>query len=190
MLSGPSVQAGSEPGSHTGTHERDLGQRLRDSRQLSQALAAPLSDEDQTVQAMDDASPTKWHLAHTTWFYEAFILRAHLPGYQPFSDDFDYCFNSYYETKGDRHPRARRGLLTRPSAAQVRDYRAYVDKVSSGCSPKASHRCPPIPSARWSSSASTTSSSTRSYCSPISSRCLPPTRCVRPTCKPRRGPRR
>lgn len=106
----------------------DLAARLRESRQLSLDLAAPLSDEDQTVQAMDDASPTKWHLAHTTWFYESFILRAHLPGYQPFSDDFDYCFNSYYETKGERHPRARRGLLTRPSAAQVRDYRAHVDQ--------------------------------------------------------------
>jgi ergothioneine biosynthesis protein EgtB len=100
---------------------------LRDSRQLSVELAAPLSDEDQTVQSMDDASPTKWHLAHTTWFYEAFILRPYLPGYQLFSDDFEYCFNSYYEAKGDRQPRARRGLLTRPSAQQVRDYRKHVD---------------------------------------------------------------
>lgn len=98
-----------------------------DSRSLSIALAEPLSDEDQMVQAMDDASPTKWHLAHTTWFYEAFILRENLPGYEVFSDSFEYCFNSYYETKGDRHPRAARGLLTRPSAQQVRDYRAHVD---------------------------------------------------------------
>jgi ergothioneine biosynthesis protein EgtB len=127
MLPSPSAQAnlGPQKRPHTG----DLASRLRQSRQLSLDLAAPLSDEDQTVQAMDDASPTKWHLAHTTWFYEAFVLRAHLPGYQPFSDDFDYCFNSYYETKGDRHPRARRGLLTRPSAAQVRDYRAHVDQA-------------------------------------------------------------
>ncbi len=127
MLRSPSVQAGlaADPGSQP----RDLGERLRASRQLSQALAAPLSDEDQTVQAMDDASPTKWHLAHTTWFYEAFVLRAHLPGYQHFSDDFDYCFNSYYETKGERQPRARRGLLTRPSGPQVRDYRAHVDEA-------------------------------------------------------------
>jgi ergothioneine biosynthesis protein EgtB len=122
MLSAPSVQA--DLGSSTAP---SLDNRLRASRALSLALATPLSDEDQTVQAMDDASPTKWHLAHTTWFYEAFVLRPHLPGYQPFSDDFDYCFNSYYETKGERHPRARRGLLTRPSAAQVRDYRAHVD---------------------------------------------------------------
>jgi ergothioneine biosynthesis protein EgtB len=105
----------------------DLHDRLRASRQQSLDLAAPLSDEDQTVQAMEDASPTKWHLAHTTWFYETFLLRAHLPDYQPFSDDFDYCFNSYYEAKGERHPRPYRGLLTRPSAAEVRDYRAHVD---------------------------------------------------------------
>ncbi len=126
MLSSPSAQAHS--GSPTDRQGSDLDDRLRASRALSLALAVPLSDEDQTVQAMDDASPTKWHLAHTTWFYEAFVLRAHLPGYQPFSDDFDYCFNSYYETKGERQPRARRGLLTRPSAAEVRDYRVHVDR--------------------------------------------------------------
>ena len=102
-------------------------ERLSQSRALSHALAAPLSDEDQVVQAMDDASPTKWHLAHTTWFYESFILKPMLPGYREFSADFEYCFNSYYESKGDRHPRAHRGLLTRPSVSQVRDYRAHVD---------------------------------------------------------------
>ena len=115
--------------SHFETQPRvqDLCDRLRSSRRLSLALAAPLSDEDQTVQAMDDASPTKWHLAHTTWFYESFILKPGLPGYREFSDDFDYCFNSYYESKGSRQPRARRGLLTRPSAEAVRAYRAHVD---------------------------------------------------------------
>jgi ergothioneine biosynthesis protein EgtB len=115
-------------GSSTEPIRQNLSERLRSSRALSLALAAPLSDEDQTVQPMDDASPTKWHLAHTTWFYEAFVLRAHLAGYRPFSDDFDYCFNSYYETKGERQPRGLRGLLTRPSAQEVRDYRAHVDK--------------------------------------------------------------
>jgi len=128
MLQSPPVEA--EPSSRTSERpiqEPKLVDRLRDSRRLSTALAAPLSDEDQTVQAMDDASPTKWHLAHTTWFYEAFILKEHLPGYQPFSADFDYCFNSYYESKGHRHPRPKRGLLTRPSAQGVRDYRAHVD---------------------------------------------------------------
>jgi ergothioneine biosynthesis protein EgtB len=104
-----------------------LRQRVFDNRQLSLDLASRLSDEDQVVQVMDDASPTKWHLAHTTWFYESFILRQHLADYQPFSDDFEYCFNSYYETKGDRHPRAARGFLTRPSAEDVRAYRDHVD---------------------------------------------------------------
>jgi ergothioneine biosynthesis protein EgtB len=125
MPSSPSAQA--DQPSADGQSRPSLEARLRDSRALSLALALPLSDEDQTVQAMDDASPTKWHLAHTTWFYEAFILREHLPGYRQFSDAFDYCFNSYYEAKGERHPRASRGLLTRPSAAEVRDYRAHVD---------------------------------------------------------------
>ncbi|HEY8248358.1 MAG TPA: ergothioneine biosynthesis protein EgtB [Hyphomicrobium sp.] len=107
----------------------DLHDRLRSSRQLSLTLAAPLSDEDQTVQPMDDASPTKWHLAHTTWFYESFILRPNLPDYRQFSADFEYCFNSYYESKGERQPRGRRGLLTRPSAGEVREYRAHVDEA-------------------------------------------------------------
>ncbi len=105
----------------------DLFERLRTCRRLSNELAAPLSDEDQVVQAMDDASPTKWHLAHTTWFFEVFILRDHLPNYQSFDPAFDYCFNSYYEQKGARHPRAKRGLLTRPSAHHVRNFREHVD---------------------------------------------------------------
>lgn len=108
-----------------------LHERLRASRRLSLDLAAPLSDEDQVVQSMGDASPTKWHLAHTTWFYESFILKPTLPDYREFSADFEYCFNSYYESKGDRQPRARRGLLTRPSVAQVREYRAHVDEALS-----------------------------------------------------------
>ncbi len=113
--------------SRTPLRSQALADRLLASRGLSLALAAALSDEDQTVQAMDDASPTKWHLAHTTWFYEAFILRDYLPGYQSFDARLDYCFNSYYEQKGERHPRPKRGLLTRPSAGEVRDYRAHVD---------------------------------------------------------------
>jgi ergothioneine biosynthesis protein EgtB len=104
-----------------------LGRRLLETRKLSLSLAAPLSDEDQVVQVMDDASPTKWHLAHTTWFFEAFLLKRFLPGYRVFDERFEYCFNSYYETVGDRHPRPSRGLLTRPSAEEVRDYRAHVD---------------------------------------------------------------
>lgn len=78
---------------------------------------------------MDDASPTKWHLAHTTWFFEAFLLRRFLPSYRLFDESFEYCFNSYYESVGPRHPRPKRGLLTRPTAVQVRAYRTHVDEA-------------------------------------------------------------
>ena len=103
--------------------------RLFETRRLSLELAEPLSAEDMTVQAMDDASPTKWHLAHVTWFFETFILTKHLPGYQAFDDSFNYCFNSYYESQGPRQPRPRRGVLTRPSSERVRAYRAHVDEA-------------------------------------------------------------
>lgn len=96
-------------------------------RDLTEALAAPLSAEDQTVQSMADVSPTKWHRAHTTWFFETFVLGPHLPGYEPYDEQFTYLFNSYYETVGDRHPRAERGLLSRPGAEEVGRYRAHVD---------------------------------------------------------------
>ncbi|MBE3109617.1 MAG: ergothioneine biosynthesis protein EgtB [Acidobacteria bacterium] len=105
-----------------------LKERLFATRRLSSALAAPLSDEDQVVQANDDASPTKWHLGHTTWFFEAFVLRQFLDGYPLFDEAFEYCFNSYYESVGPRQPRGRRGLLTRPPADKVRAYRAHVDE--------------------------------------------------------------
>jgi ergothioneine biosynthesis protein EgtB len=104
-----------------------LRDRLAETRRLSTELARPLSDEDQVVQANDDASPTKWHLAHTTWFFEAFLLKRFLEGYRVFDETFEYCFNSYYESVGPRQPRGKRGLLTRPPAAEVRDYRTYVD---------------------------------------------------------------
>ncbi|MET1046602.1 MAG: ergothioneine biosynthesis protein EgtB, partial [Hyphomicrobium sp.] len=101
--------------------------RLFETREHSLALAAPLSAEDMVVQASDDASPTKWHLAHVTWFFENFVLMPHLDAYRLFDDDFNYCFNSYYEALGPRHPRGRRGLLTRPSAERVFAYRQHVD---------------------------------------------------------------
>jgi ergothioneine biosynthesis protein EgtB len=107
--------------------QRILENRLFDTRRLSEDLARPLSPEDMTVQAMEDASPTKWHLAHVTWFFETFILTKHLPGYRVFDETFNYCFNSYYESQGPRQPRPRRGVLTRPSAERVLAYRAHVD---------------------------------------------------------------
>jgi dimethylhistidine N-methyltransferase len=101
-------------------------------RAHSLSLAAPLGAEDQAAQAMPDASPTKWHLAHTTWFFETFILTPHLPKYRPFDSAFGYLFNSYYEALGARHPRPQRGLLTRPSVSRVMAYRAHVDTAMAG----------------------------------------------------------
>ena len=121
------MSQGLDVGSADGAAPVPLIERLFATRRLSSALAAPLSPEDQVVQANDDASPTKWHLAHTTWFFETFILQPHLPGYRVFDETFNYCFNSYYETVGARHPRQARGLLTRPSCERVRDYRSHVD---------------------------------------------------------------
>jgi ergothioneine biosynthesis protein EgtB len=102
-------------------------QRYISVRAHTEHLAASLSAEDQCVQSMPDASPAKWHRAHTTWFFEQFILNSLLPGYRVFDADYCYLFNSYYEAVGPRHPRPNRGLLTRPSAAQVGEYRAHVD---------------------------------------------------------------
>ena len=114
------------------SHANDLQARLFETRTLSRDLAAPLSAEDMCVQPMDDASPTKWHLAHTTWFFERFILEAHVPGYKVFDDRFNYCFNSYYETQGRRQPRQHRGLMTRPTAEDVAAYRRHVHQALRG----------------------------------------------------------
>ena len=96
-------------------------------RKRSLMLAGPLSDEDCGAQSMPDASPIKWHLAHTTWFFETFILERFEHGFAPFHPAFRVLFNSYYNGVGDKHPRAQRGLLTRPAMAAVRAYRANVD---------------------------------------------------------------
>ena len=106
---------------------RDLARRYEAVRRHTLTLAEPLSAEDQAAQSMPDASPAKWHQAHTSWFFEALLLRPHLPGYQPLDDSYHYLFNSYYEGLGPRHPRPQRGLLTRPSLDQVRAYRQHVD---------------------------------------------------------------
>jgi ergothioneine biosynthesis protein EgtB len=110
-----------------GTGRAALATRFAQVRAHTRALAAPLSVEDQCVQSMPDASPTKWHLAHTTWFFEAVVLAAHVPGYRPHEPRWLQLFNSYYEALGPRHPRPQRGLLTRPSLAEVHAYRAHVE---------------------------------------------------------------
>ena len=105
----------------------ELAARYQRTRDLTEALAAPLSPEDQQAQSMPDVSPTKWHRAHTTWFFETFVLADALDRWTPVDERHRYLFNSYYEAVGARHARAERGLLTRPSCAQVRAYRATVD---------------------------------------------------------------
>ncbi|MGL4550626.1 MAG: ergothioneine biosynthesis protein EgtB [Gemmataceae bacterium] len=97
-------------------------------RQTTRWLAEPLAPEDHVIQSMPDASPVKWHLAHTTWFFETFVLAPHAPAHRPFHPDFGRLFNSYYEAAGPRWPRARRGLLSRPTVAEVAAYRAAVDE--------------------------------------------------------------
>jgi ergothioneine biosynthesis protein EgtB len=107
--------------------DRDYVARYGEIRDRTEQIASRLSAEDQQVQSMPDVSPTKWHLAHVTWFFETFILKAHAPGYAEFDPDFNYLFNSYYEAVGPRHARPERGLLTRPSLDRVMAYRAHVD---------------------------------------------------------------
>lgn len=100
---------------------------LRATRARTLALAEPLSDEDAQLQSMPDASPAKWHLAHTSWFFETLVLQPHLPGYRVFDERWPRLFNSYYESLGQRHARPQRGLLSRPSLAEVKAYRRHVD---------------------------------------------------------------
>jgi ergothioneine biosynthesis protein EgtB len=104
-----------------------MAQRFEAVRAYTLALAQPLSAEDQCVQSMPDASPIKWHLAHTSWFFETVVLQAFQAGYQPFDPQYLYLFNSYYETLGPRHPRPQRGLLTRPTLADINVYRQHVN---------------------------------------------------------------
>jgi ergothioneine biosynthesis protein EgtB len=108
------------------THALPLLDRFLSVRRQTEKLAEPLSPEDQTVQSMPDASPTKWHLAHTTWFFETFLLKPQLGDYRPFDAAYEYLFNSYYEAVGPRHPRPQRGMITRPGVGDILAYRRHV----------------------------------------------------------------
>src|SRR2546423_11661661 len=104
-----------------------FAERFAEVRRTTEHLCAHLSAEDCMVQSMPEASPVKWHLAHTTWFYETFILSPHVPDYKPLNPDFRYLFNSYYNAVGDRPLRQVRGAFSRPSLDEVRAYRRHVD---------------------------------------------------------------
>ena len=106
--------------------ESALQARYASVRAATVQLTAPLSAEDCALQSMPDASPVKWHLAHSSWFFETFLLVPSLEGYRPFADDFRVLFNSYYQAVGERHPRPERGLLSRPDLATVRAYRSTL----------------------------------------------------------------
>ncbi len=106
-----------------------MGEQFAAVRAATMALTQGLSSEDQCVQSMPDASPTKWHLAHTSWFFEVVILQASSTGYEAFNPDYLYLFNSYYEALGPRHPRPQRGLLTRPPLADIHAYREHVNRA-------------------------------------------------------------
>jgi ergothioneine biosynthesis protein EgtB len=104
-----------------------LAERFKNIRKHTENICAPLSTEDYVAQPIVDVSPPKWHLGHSTWFFETFVLSAHKPGYRIFNDDFSFIFNSYYEAVGKRVVRAERGNLTRPTVGEVYRYRAYID---------------------------------------------------------------
>ncbi len=104
-------------------------ERYRTVRETSERICRPLATEDYVVQTMDDVSPPKWHLAHASWFFETFLLIERQPNYSPFHPEYGFLFNSYYEAVGERHPRPRRGLLSRPTVKQVYSYRAHVDEA-------------------------------------------------------------
>src|SRR4051812_20732686 len=106
-----------------------LLQRFVESQEALEAACAPLAVEDFVVQAFEDASPVKWHLAHVAWFFETFVLSGAAAGYRPFDPPFRFLFNSYYEAVGDRHPRPERGLLSRPTLEEVRRYRRHVGEA-------------------------------------------------------------
>ncbi len=113
---------------HRWATTNELRGRFAAVREFTEALCAPLSPEDCCIQSMPDASPTRWHLAHTSWFFETFLLKAD-PGYRAYDEHYEVLFNSYYNSVGEQFPRARRGLLSRPSLAEVQEYRRHVDEA-------------------------------------------------------------
>jgi ergothioneine biosynthesis protein EgtB len=129
MTTTASIAASPARGTPAWAAPADLASRYRAVRQFTEALAEPLSAEDQTVQTMADVSPTKWHRAHTTWFFETFVLGPHRPGYEAVDPTYGFLFNSYYEAVGPRHARVERGHLTRPGIAEVATYRRQVDEA-------------------------------------------------------------
>ena len=120
------MSAASQPSPRVRVDRDELIRRFRSVRADTEALTANLAPEDQVVQSMEDASPSKWHLAHTSWFFETFILAAYARDHRPFDPDFAFLFNSYYEAAGPRHARPRRGMVTRPSVHEVMAYRGHV----------------------------------------------------------------
>src|SRR5499433_4403571 len=131
----PSVQFTSQRGDPRDATAGNIGQDLRaasiaafrEVRGETERRAAPLSAEDQVIQSMPDASPIKWHRAHTTWFFEQFLLAPQVSGYRAFDERFNFLFNSYYVAAGPRHARPKRGLITRPDCERVAAFRAHVD---------------------------------------------------------------
>src|ERR1700730_10463677 len=113
------------PSSRTGAALADDFRRVR---AFTEKLCEPLEIEDYVVQSMPDCSPTKWHLAHVSWFFETFILKTHVPGYASLHPQYTYLFNSYYNAIGERHCRPKRGLISRPTVKDTYRYRAYVDE--------------------------------------------------------------
>src|SRR6266851_4108133 len=112
----------------SGSARQALAQRYQQVRQSTEPLSAPLAVEDYVIQSMPDCSPTKWHLAHVSWFFETFLLKPSVPEYRPLNPQYAYLFNSYYNAAGDKYPRPQRGLISRPTVDEVYRYRRHVDE--------------------------------------------------------------
>ncbi|MGD0025756.1 MAG: ergothioneine biosynthesis protein EgtB [Xanthobacteraceae bacterium] len=143
----PAQERGADAGAAAGSGDprRAWLKAFRAVRAETERRAAPLSAEDQVIQSMPDASPTKWHRAHVTWFFEQFLLRPFAPSYRVFDERFAYLFNSYYVSAGPRQARPQRGLVTRPGAAEVTAYRAHVDKAVTALIESTNDLAPLIP---------------------------------------------